>query len=187
MSSTETMLVWIEHVIWHPGDDWDAAVRALAERFSRAMPLDDEEVRSAGALHHQVDHLQRWAGRASVDLNRELGRWMDEHAARFVRPDPRVTRALRALVAAGCSVDLVSALPPRAAEAIAHHAGCRRSARQVHGLVTTSDDAAALEHLVQCSIVVAALPTPIPAEVAPITLHEATMARAANTSHHRGQ
>ncbi len=139
-SSPATSVVFVEHVLWEPGSAWSEALEHVAGRFARASPLDIDAVRAAGALHDQVDYLAAWANDAGVDLDRELGRYLDDHLSMHVRHAPTVTREVRALAAAG-PVHAVSALPPRAAESIARHAGCWRSFAELHANVR---DAAAL-------------------------------------------
>jgi hypothetical protein len=124
-------IVVVEHVLWIPGAEWDAAVDHVAARFARASPIDVEAVHASGALRAQVAALTAWSDAAGVDLDRELGRFLDEHLSMYVRPNPAVTRAVRAL-ASQRPVHLASALPARAAEAIARHAGCWRSAATLH-------------------------------------------------------
>jgi hypothetical protein len=124
-------LIVVEHVLWTPGAEWDAAVDHVAARFARASPIDVEAVRATGSLRAQVAALAAWSDAAGVDLDRELGRFLDEHLSMHVRPNPAVTRAVRAL-ATTRPVHLASALPARAAEAIARHAGCWRSTAVLH-------------------------------------------------------
>jgi len=162
--SAAPAIVFVEHVLWTPGEDWHEAITHLAGRFARATPLDAPAVLGAGALHEQLVVLNTWASSASVDLDRELGRWLDEHLSMHLRPRPETTRAVRALAAVG-SVHAASALPARAAEAIARHAGCWRSIETLHdGLL----DAAAVGTVVDSlhpRLIVAAPPTPLPTDV----------------------
>lgn len=140
-SPTHITLLFIEHVAWDPASDWRAALDHLAGRFARVAPLDVDAVLAAGALAAQVDALDQWAAGAGADLDRELGRWFDEHLSMHLRPDPSVTRAVRAR-AAVAPLHLASALPPRAAEAIARHAGCWRSAAKLHAPLRDATDLA---------------------------------------------
>lgn len=160
-TSTATSVVFVEHVLWEPDAAWNAALEHVAGRFARSSPLDLDAVRATGALHQQVGYLTDWADAAGVDLDRELGRFLDEHLSMHVRPAPAITRAVRALAAAG-PVHAVSALPPRAAESIARHAGCWRSFAELHANVR---DAAALGSVLEqvgATEVVAANPSPLP-------------------------
>ena len=155
-------LLFIEHVLWTPAGAWSSAVDHLAARFARSSPLDPAAVRDAGELHDQLVFLDEWATAANVDLDRELGRYLDEHLSMHVRPDPATTRAVRAL-ASTRPVHAVSALPPRAGESILRHAGCMRSIATVHPNV---HDAAGLDELIReigPSLLYAATPTPLPA------------------------
>jgi hypothetical protein len=166
-------IVFVEHVLWEPGDEWTELVDQLGERFARSSPLDADAVRAAGPLHAQLTQLQMWADEANVDLDRELGRWLDEHLSMHVRPAPAVTRAVRALAGTG-RVHLVSALPARAAESITRHAGCWRSVAELHAAVR---DEIALEAIVtelSPATVIAADPTPLPAGVRATPLLDAT-------------
>lgn len=168
MSPGPTIL-FVEHVVWQPGSVWAELVGALADRFARSAPLDATAVLAAGALHEQLELLDAWAGDAGVDLDRELGRWLDEHLAMRMRPDPAVTRAVRSR-ASRQQLHAASALPPRAAESIARHAGCWRSFSQLHANLR---DAAALGSLMRdlsAGAVVACPPTPLPATAALVEL-----------------
>ena len=154
-------ILFVEHVLWQPGEDWAEALEHLAGRFARVSPLALEAVRGAGALHAQLEQLAAWGDTAGVDLDRELGRWFDEHLSMHLRPDPTVTRAVRAL-AAGAPVHAASALPPRVAEGITRHAGCWRSINRLHAPIR---DAAGLQRLLEelpGAAVVAVDPTPMP-------------------------
>ena len=163
--SDQVTICFLEHVLWEPDEAWDDALEHVAGRFARANPLDLEAIRSAGAFHEQVALLHAWASDAGVDLDRELGRWFDEHLAMHVRPAPTVTRAVRALAAQG-TVHLASALPPRPAESIARHAGCWRSIAELHAELRDSAAVASMLAQVAPERVVAAAPTPLPAGVA---------------------
>lgn len=136
-------IVLIERVIWKVDDVWNDAVSQLAERFARAAPLDTDAVLLAGTLAEQLMVLESWASAADVDLDRELGRWLDERLSMHVRPDPLVTRRMRALATQG-ELHGASALPLRAAESVARHAGCLRSFTALHGGVRTDQDLTAL-------------------------------------------
>ncbi len=161
-ASPASSVVFVEHVLWEPGAAWTEALEHVAGRFARVKPLDVEAVRAAGALHEQLSYLTDWATAAGVDLDRELGRYLDEHLSMHVRPAPTITRAVRALAAAG-PVHAVSALPPRAAESIARHAGCWRSFAELHADVRDADALGVILDQVTPDRVVAANPTPLPA------------------------
>lgn len=124
-------IVLVEHVAWQPGDEWSEALAHVANRFARIAPLDVDAVLASGDLRAQVDALRAWADSADADADRELGRWFDENLAMHVRPDPKVTRAVRAL-AASAPVHAASALGPRSAESLLRHAGCWRSIAELH-------------------------------------------------------
>lgn len=131
-------VIVVEQLVRTPGDEWRAAVEHVAGRFARVAPLDVESVLSAGDFASQVAALETWAEPLSADLDRELGRWYDEHLSIFVRPDSKVTRAIRA-IAADRPVHAVSVLPPRAAESLLRHAGAWRSIEQLHGSTADVD------------------------------------------------
>ncbi len=160
-ASPETTVVFVEHVLWQPDDAWTEALEHVAGRFARVKELDLDAVRAAGALHEQVGYLADWADEAGVDLDRELGRYLDEHLSMHVRPAPTITRAVRALAVAG-PVHAVSALPPRAAESIARHAGCWRSFAELHANVRDAASLGEVLEQVTPERVVAANPTPLP-------------------------
>ena len=167
--TSTTSVVFVEHVLWEPDAAWTEALEHVAGRFARASPLDVDAVRAAGALHDQVSYLATWADAAGVDLDRELGRYLDEHLSMHVRPAPTVTRAVRALAVAG-PVHAVSALPPRAAESIARHAGCWRSFAELHANVRDAAALAAVLDQVGMTDVIAVDPTPLPEGTSPILL-----------------
>jgi len=162
-------LVFVEHVLWEPDDAWTAALEHVAGRFARVSPLDVDAVVGAGAFHEQVAQLATWADDAKVDLDRELGRFLDEHLSMHVRPKPAITRAVRALAAEG-PLHAVSALPPRAAESIARHAGCWRSFEALHGNVRDAADLDRELGDVAATRVVAAGATPVPASATQLPL-----------------
>ncbi|MCW2961631.1 MAG: hypothetical protein JWM90_2018 [Thermoleophilia bacterium] len=130
-------IVFVEHVLWQPGEEWTLAVQHVADRFARAHPLDAAAVLAAPTLTDQLDALAAWAEGSGADLDRELGRWFDEHLSMHLRPNPAVTRAVRA-IAAERPVHGCSALPPRVAEAIARHAGAWRSVAELHAPVRST-------------------------------------------------
>ncbi|MCW2928820.1 MAG: hypothetical protein JWM86_2788 [Thermoleophilia bacterium] len=164
MSQAAT-IVFVEHVLWTPDDAWRDALEHLAGRFARVAALDVDEVLELDGFAAQVDAIATWAESTGADPERELGRWFDEHLSLHVRPAPTITRAVRALAAAG-EVHLVSALPDRAAESITRHAGCWRSVASLTGDVR---DAAALGAVLArhpgTALVADAAATPIPAGV----------------------
>ena len=164
-----TALIFVEHVLWEPDSAWDEALEHLASRFARVQPLDLDAVRGAGPFHAQLAYLAEWATGAGVDLDRELGRFLDEHLSMHVRPAPPVTRAVRALAADG-PVHAASALPARAAESIARHAGCWRSISELHADVRDADALDAVLASVSPDRLVAADPTPVPAGTAATAL-----------------
>jgi hypothetical protein len=158
---TAPALVFVEHVVWEPDDAWFEALEHLSTRFARATPLDVEAIRGHGPFHQQLDALAAWASDAGCDLDRELGRFLDEHLSMHVRPDPRTTRAVRAL-AVDAPVHAASALPPRAAESLLRHAGCWRSIARVHGDVRDAATLATVLDAISAGRIVAAAPTPLP-------------------------
>lgn len=165
MTSSTATLLFVEHVAWEPGGDWREALEHVAGRFARVAPLDVDAVLVQPGLVTQLEQLEAWAAGAGADLDRELGRWFDEHLSMHVRPDPTVTRAVRAL-AADAPLHLASALPPRVAEAIARHAGCWRSAARLHApLRDATAVAAAMVETGTDVRVVAGSPTELPAQV----------------------
>jgi hypothetical protein len=166
---TDSTLVFVEHVLWEPYDAWTEALDHLESRFERATPLDVAAIRAAGPLHAQLDALAVWASEAGCDLDRELGRFLDEHLSMHVRPDPRTTRAVRALAADG-PVHAASALPPRAAESLLRHAGCWRSITELHGDVRDADAVARVLAATGGAQVVASAPTPLPIDAVVVPL-----------------
>jgi len=159
-----SVCVVIEHVIWAPGSDWHAALDHIAGRFARVEVLDVAAIERAGTVAAQLLLLADWATAAGCDLDRELGRWFDEHLAMHVRPAPAITRAMRAL-AATRTVVAVSALPPRAAESIARHSGVWRSISALYGTVRTADELRSVLNAVGTEVVIAGPATPLPGGV----------------------
>lgn len=157
-------IVFVEHVLWQPGAEWHAALEHVADRFARVSPFDVVAIEALGPLHLQLDALDAWAVLAGADLDRELGRWLDEHLSMHVRPNPAVTRAVRALASHG-PVHVASSLPARAGEAIARHAGCWRSVALLHAEIRDAAALASLMTEVGADRVFAAAPTPIPDDV----------------------
>ena len=171
-TASPVALVFVEHILWTPDDAWSDALQHLSSRFARVAELDVDAVLAAGPLHHQIVELTAWAGDAGADIDRELGRFLDEHLSMHLRPSPAVTRAVRALAATG-PVHLVSALPPRAAESLARHAGCWRSIEELHASVTTTAALATVVERTGATTIVAAPGTAVPAGTALSTLDEA--------------
>lgn len=159
--SDQSTIVFVEHVLWEPSSDWDAALAHLAERFARSTPPDVDAIRATGPLHTQLAALQAWADDAGADLDRELGRWFDEHLSMHVRPAPAITRAVRSLAAAG-PLHLASALPARPAESITRHAGCWRSVTELHAGVRDALTLGELAARLAPARVFASDPTPLP-------------------------
>lgn len=172
--SDQPTILFVEHVLWEPGEEWTAALEHLASRFARVSALDIAAITASGPLHAQLDALAEWAAAADVDLDRELGRWFDEHLSMHVRPAPAVTRGVRAL-AAETPIDVASALPPRAAESITRHAGCWRSVTHLHAPIRNAESLAQLVEQLAPGAVIAGTSTPVPEGVtraslgAPIT------------------
>lgn len=131
MNESGATVVFVEHVLWEPGRDWELALEHLATRFARSAPLDAAAVRARPDFAGQVAALRDWSQEADIDLDRELGRWFDEHLAMHVRPDPALTRAIRAL-ASSSSIHVATALGARSGESLVRHAGCWRSVSQLH-------------------------------------------------------
>lgn len=142
-AATNTV-VRVEHALWTPGSEWDAALEHIASRFARVSPLDLDSVRASGTFEAQHAALGAWAEQAGIDLDRELGRFLDEHLAMHVRPDPAVTRAIRARAVAG-PVHAVTVLGERCGESILRHAGCWRSITRLHAGIAPGEVPAELE------------------------------------------
>lgn len=134
-----TCIVMIDDIVWTPGREIDEAVRHLSTRFARSTPLDaDAVLGAASSVAERMRMLGDWAEAAGVSLDRELGRFLDEHLSMFVRPDSSRARAVRGL-ASTHRIVAASALPPRAATSIALHAGVGRAIAAYEGDVLSSD------------------------------------------------
>lgn len=130
-TTTSTVVIPLEHVLWMPGSEWTDAIEHVAGRFARVHPLDATTVLAHDGFDPQLAALAAWAEPTDVDLDRELGRFLDEHLAMHLRPDPAITRAIRAAAAHG-PVHVATALGPRAGESLLRHAGCWRSVTELH-------------------------------------------------------
>lgn len=159
MTEAAPTLVFVEHVLWTPGAEWRGALDYLAGRFARVAPLDVDALLACGPLHVQLEGLVAWAEGPKVDLDRELGRYLDEHLSMHVRPNAALTRAVRAQAARG-PVHAVSALPARAAEGIARHGGSWRSFAALHAGVRTAADLDAVLAATGATALVAGATTP---------------------------
>lgn len=129
----------VEGTIWSPGRLWELALEHLAGRFARVRPLDLDSIPAANdaqSLAEAVEALQAWAS-GDVAWQRELVRFFDEHISLHVRPDPSLSRDLRALGRRRHLV-AVSALPEGAARAVLQHAGLVRAFAQVQGEASSS-------------------------------------------------
>jgi phosphoglycolate phosphatase-like HAD superfamily hydrolase len=134
------LLVRLEGTLWLPGRLWELAVEHVATRFARVRPLDVAALPAAvdpAGLSAAMSALHEWAA-GDEAWQRELVRYFDEHLSMHVRPDPSLSRAVRAL---GRSTDLVavSALPEPAARAVLEHAGLARAFADVRGGVSVDD------------------------------------------------
>jgi hypothetical protein len=172
ISPAAPTLVFVEHVLWTPGNEWRLALEHLADRFRRVAPLDVDAVLARGPLHLQLDELASWAEGPKADIDRELGRFLDEHLSMHVRPDATVTRAVRARAALG-PVHAVSALPARPAESIARHGGAWRSITQLHANVRDADALRDVVLSTGAELLVAAGDTPLPLDM-PVAVRIAT-------------
>lgn len=100
------------------------AVAALVRKLGRVKPLDPADLprERAGAL----DALRRWAGDDVTTWEHELGRYVDEHAPLYLRPDPALNAAVRRLARDGVQLAAWSPGPRDAAESVIRFLGLAR-------------------------------------------------------------
>jgi hypothetical protein len=124
----------IESAVWQPGTLWACAMEHLAARFGRVRVLDvttlpEPDPTAADPLGPPIASLEAWS-HGEIEWARELARYFDDHLSLHVRPDTRVTRALRAAAQDG-DLLAVTRLPIPAAESVLAHAGVRRAVSHV--------------------------------------------------------
>ncbi len=122
----------LEGDLWFPGREWELAVADIAQRFARVKPLDPDAILAAESFPQQIEALQTWAGE-DLDWSRDLARFFDGHLSLYIKPDPAVSRAIRAHAAEHGPITIRTALPEAAAWSLIHHLGIARSV----GAVTT--------------------------------------------------
>ena len=120
----------VETALWDPARGWPEAVRHVASRFARVRVLDADTLLVSGDLATQVRWLLEWAG-TDIDVNRELGRYFDEHLPVHVRPDRATNQRVRSL-AREFDIEAVSALPPAPLESLLRHLGVYRNLAGIH-------------------------------------------------------
>lgn len=124
--------VRVETALWDPARGWPEAVRHVASRFARVRTMDADTLLASGDLATQVRWLLEWAG-TDIDVNRELGRYFDEHLPVHVRPDGATNQRIRSL-AKDVEIEAVSALPPAPLESLLRHLGVFRNLAGTHAL-----------------------------------------------------
>jgi phosphoglycolate phosphatase-like HAD superfamily hydrolase len=104
---------------------WSDFLADASRRFAAIAPLDPEalpEDRAAAAAE-----LDRWAARGIGDWRGALGRFAEDRAPVFLRPDAEASAALRSLAAAGARLGVFTDAPePLARVALAHLGAARR-------------------------------------------------------------
>ena len=104
---------------------WDAFLADAARRFESISPLDIAaltEDRGAAAAE-----LDAWAAGGVGDWRAALGRFAEDRAPVFLRPDGDATSALRELAAAGARIGVFTDAPePLARVALAQLGATRR-------------------------------------------------------------
>lgn len=122
------LLVQVESVLWNPGRGWPEALEHLARRFRRLRALDTATVAARSELPDlapQLRELETWAG-DDIDLDRELGRYFDEHLPVHVRPDRSLNQTVRAAARQGRLVAF-SSLPEAPLRSVLAHVGVLRA------------------------------------------------------------
>lgn len=124
----------LEGDLWLPGREWSLAVHDVARRFARVRMLDADHILALGSLVRQIDALHRWAG-DDLDWTSDMTRYFNEHLSLHIKPDPSVTRSIRAVVSDHGKITVETALPESVAWSLLHHLGLARSVetiRQCH-------------------------------------------------------
>lgn len=137
-------------ILWKIQPLWLEAINDLAKRSSRVRTLDGQaeiaRVANSADLAQAVAAIRKWAA-DDIDWQRTLIRFIDENAARMIRPDRRVTQPLRSLSVENQIVGW-TALPVPVAESILRHSGALRSFDRLeswHGDEATLPDFTSLD------------------------------------------
>jgi phosphoglycolate phosphatase-like HAD superfamily hydrolase len=120
---------------------WEDWLADAARRFRSIAPLDPDALsRDRGAA---ADELDAWAAHGVGDWRTALGRFAEDRAPVYLRPDAEVSAALRELAARGHSLGVFTDAP----EALARVAVAQLGAdRRIEALET---GAGALERLLR--------------------------------------
>jgi phosphoglycolate phosphatase-like HAD superfamily hydrolase len=116
---TRTVAIELDGALGDTRPLWEAFLADAARRFAAIAPLDPAALpvdRTAAA-----QELDAWAARGIGDWRRALERFVEDHAAVHLRPDPAANAALRRLKRAGARVVVTTDAPePLARVALAH-------------------------------------------------------------------
>jgi phosphoglycolate phosphatase-like HAD superfamily hydrolase len=105
---------------------WREFLADAARRFASIAPLDPDRLsRDRGVAAAELD---RWAAEGIGDWRAALGRFAEERAPVFLRPNAEATSALRGLATAGCRIGVFTDAPEELARvALAHLGAARRT------------------------------------------------------------
>lgn len=118
---------------------WRDWLDDAARRFRSIAPLDPDDLPEDRGL--AADRLDAWAAAGVGDWRAALGRFAEDRAPVYLRPDADVSAALRALTASGRPVGAFTDAPEALARVALSHLG---AARRIEILESGSD---ALERL----------------------------------------
>ena len=104
---------------------WRDWLDDAARRFRSIAPLDPDDLPEDRSL--AADRLDAWAAAGVGDWRAALGRFAEDRAPVYLRPDANVSAALRALTASGRLVGAFTDAPePLARVALSHLGAARR-------------------------------------------------------------
>jgi phosphoglycolate phosphatase-like HAD superfamily hydrolase len=105
-----------------------AAVDHVARKLGRVKPIAADTLPPDRA--GKLEALDAWAG-SDMDWRGELIRFYEDHIPLYLRPNPGLNAALRALQARGVRIGCWSDGPEEAARIVIHHLGLARRVEQI--------------------------------------------------------
>jgi phosphoglycolate phosphatase-like HAD superfamily hydrolase len=103
---------------------WRDWLDDAARRFRSIAPLDPDDLPEDRSL--AADRLDAWAAAGVGDWRAALGRFAEDRAPVYLRPDADVSAALRALTAVGRPVGAFTDAPESLARVALSHLGAAR-------------------------------------------------------------
>ena len=110
---------------------WDAFLEDAARRFGSIAPLDPSALPPDRG--EAAEELDRWAEAGVGDWRGALGRFAEDHAPVYLRPNADAAAALREISGAGVRVGVFTDAPDELARVALAHLG---AARRVEVVVT---------------------------------------------------